>query len=54
MTTIVERKAVNQNDFSFCFQSSDGKPTEHFRKWHESLEMIGKHYLVSSAALPNV
>jgi hypothetical protein len=54
LTTVVDKKAVNAKDFSFCFQTMDSKPVENFRDWHSGLEMIGKHYLVCSVEHPNV
>ena len=54
LATIVDKRAVNPNDFSFCFQTCDKRPVENFRQWHQGLDMIGKHYLVCSANLPNV
>lgn len=50
----MDKKEVNAKDFSFCFETIDRKPVENFREWHSDLEMIGKHYLVSSAEHPNV
>jgi len=51
---VTERIEANETDFTFCFQTVDKRVHPGFRHWYDDLSMMGKHYLVSSDAHPDV
>lgn len=53
--TQIVKKVINNSDSStFFFETLDGKDVPNFKMWHESLDMIGKHYLISAQSNPNL
>jgi len=53
--TQIVKKVINNSDSStFFFETLDGKDVPNFKMWFESLDMIGKHYLISAQSNPNL
>ena len=53
--TQLVKKVINNSDSStFYFETLDEAPIPNFRLWHESVDMIGKHYLISAQSEPTL
>ena len=51
---ISDKVQINDNTATFTFTTVEGKPIHNLKNWYNDPTMVGKHFLVYSAAEPRI